>query len=59
MTHRTSIFPVVDKILVLRDGQVQAFAPRDEVLGALAKAAAQAQQQRAVAVAQPRAAHPA
>jgi ATP-binding cassette, subfamily C, bacterial exporter for protease/lipase len=56
MTHRASIFPVVDKILVLRDGQVQAFGPRDEVLGAISKAAAQAQQ-RAVAAAQPRAAH--
>jgi ATP-binding cassette, subfamily C, type I secretion system permease/ATPase len=44
MTHRTSILPVVDKMLVLRDGQSQAFGPRDEVLAALNKAAAQAQQ---------------
>jgi len=44
MTHRTSILGVVDKMLVLREGQVQAFGPRDEVLAALAKAAAQAQQ---------------
>ncbi|NKE66406.1 type I secretion system permease/ATPase [Ramlibacter sp. RBP-2] len=46
MTHRTSILPVVDKMLVLRDGQVQAFGPRDDVLAALNKAiqAAQAQQ---------------
>jgi ATP-binding cassette, subfamily C, bacterial exporter for protease/lipase len=56
MTHRSSIFPVVDKILVLRDGQVQAFGPRDEVLGAISKAAAQAQQ-RALAAAQARTAH--
>jgi ATP-binding cassette subfamily C exporter for protease/lipase len=44
MTHRTSVLAVADKMLVLRDGQVQAFGPRDEVLAALSKAAAQAQQ---------------
>jgi ATP-binding cassette, subfamily C, bacterial exporter for protease/lipase len=57
MTHRSSIFPVVDKILVLRDGQVQAFGPRDEVLGAISKAAAQAQQRALAAAAQARTAH--
>jgi ATP-binding cassette subfamily C exporter for protease/lipase len=58
MTHRTSILGVADKMLVLRDGQVQGFGPRDEVLAALAKgqaqaqqAAQQAQQQRAAAAA--------
>ena len=45
ITHRTSILEVVDKILVLRDGQQQMFGPRDEVLHALAKASQQAQQQ--------------
>jgi ATP-binding cassette subfamily C exporter for protease/lipase len=44
MTHRTSVLAVVDKLLVLRDGQMQAFGPRDEVLAAIAKAAQQAQQ---------------
>ncbi|MBY0454650.1 MAG: type I secretion system permease/ATPase [Burkholderiaceae bacterium] len=43
MTHRTSILAVADKMLVLRDGQQQAFGPRDEVLGALNQAALQAQ----------------
>ncbi len=53
MTHRTSILPAVDKMLVLREGQVQGFGPRDEVLAALNKAAqahqAQQQAQRAAA----------
>ncbi len=44
MTHRASILSVADKLLVLRDGQMQGFGPRDEVLAAMQKAAAQAQQ---------------
>ncbi len=44
MTHRTSVLAVVDKMLVLRDGQQAAFGPRDEVLAALSKAAQQTQQ---------------
>jgi ATP-binding cassette subfamily C exporter for protease/lipase len=35
MTHRTSVLAAIDKILVLRDGQVAGFGPRDEVLAAL------------------------
>ena len=42
MTHRTSVQAVADKMLVLRDGQTQAFGPRDDVLAALQKAAQQA-----------------
>ncbi len=45
MTHRTSVLAVADKMLVLRDGQMQAFGPRDEVLAALQKAAQQVQAQ--------------
>ena len=41
MTHRTSVLGVADKMLVLRDGQQQAFGPRDDVLAALQKAAQQ------------------
>ena len=38
MTHRTSVLAVADKMLVLHDGVVQAFGPRDEVLTALKQA---------------------
>ena len=41
MTHRTSVLAVADKMLVLRDGQMHAFGPRDDVLAALQKAAQQ------------------
>jgi len=50
ITHRTSILGVVDKILVLRDGQQQAFGPRDEVLQALAQANQAAASQAAAVV---------
>ena len=43
MTHRTSVLAVADKMLVLRDGQQQAFGARDDVLAALNKAAQQTQ----------------
>lgn len=45
ITHRTSVLPAADKVLMLRDGQVAAFGPRDEVLAALQRAQQQAQQQ--------------
>ncbi|HKX21635.1 MAG TPA: hypothetical protein VJM81_00015 [Rhizorhapis sp.] len=35
VAHRMGILGVVDKILVLRDGRVDAFGARDEVLGRL------------------------
>ena len=44
MTHRTSVLAVAHKMLVLREGQSQAFGPRDEVLKALNEAAAKARQ---------------
>ncbi len=40
ITHRTSIISSADKILLLRDGQVAAFGPRDDVIKALSQAAA-------------------
>jgi ATP-binding cassette subfamily C exporter for protease/lipase len=44
MTHRTSVLSVADKMLVLREGQLQMFGPRDDVLKALAEAVAKARQ---------------
>jgi len=37
ITHRTSVLPIADAMLILRGGQVAAFGPRDEVLATLAK----------------------
>jgi ATP-binding cassette subfamily C exporter for protease/lipase len=49
ITHRVNLVMAADKVLVLRDGTVQLFGPRDEVAAALAKAnqeaAARTQQQ--------------
>ena len=42
MSHRSSVLAVADKMLMLREGQVALFGPRDEVLAALKKAAGQA-----------------
>lgn len=35
VTHRTNVVSAVDKILVLRDGQVAGFGARDEILAAM------------------------
>lgn len=57
ITHRPGILAVADRLLILRDGQVQADGPRDEVLAALraaqAAAAAQAKPGGGALVAQP------
>lgn len=47
ITHRTSILPACDKLLVLHEGQVGAFGPRDEILANMRKAAGQAAAQQA------------
>jgi ATP-binding cassette subfamily C exporter for protease/lipase len=43
MTHRTSIVGVVDKLMVLREGSLQHYGPRNDILATLAKAAQAAQ----------------
>jgi len=43
ITHRTSVLAVVDWLLVMRDGMIHAYGPRDEVLLALQRAAQAAQ----------------
>jgi ATP-binding cassette subfamily C exporter for protease/lipase len=42
ITHRISLLKSCDKVLLLRDGQTQAFGPRDEVMAAMSKANAEA-----------------
>jgi ATP-binding cassette subfamily C exporter for protease/lipase len=39
ITHRTNVVGVVDKLMMLRDGVIQLFGPRDEVMATLTKAA--------------------
>mgnify|MGYP000930931631 CR=1 FL=1 len=41
ISHRTNMLQVADALLLLRDGQAAMYGPRDEVLAALQKAAAQ------------------
>ncbi|MCK7491473.1 MAG: hypothetical protein MZW92_07045 [Comamonadaceae bacterium] len=53
MSHRPSVLNVADKLLLLRDGQQQAFGPRDEVLAAIQQARATAVQQATQRQAQP------
>jgi len=51
ISHRTSILRHIDKMLVLREGQVQFFGPRDEVMQKLAAHKAEQQPQIAKATA--------
>jgi ATP-binding cassette subfamily C exporter for protease/lipase len=39
ISHRPSILPVVDRILVMRDGTAQGYGPRDEILASLSRPA--------------------
>ncbi|WP_235535079.1 type I secretion system permease/ATPase [Sphingomonas sp. Leaf339] len=52
VSHKLSVLPAVDKILVMRDGRVALFGPRDEVMNALkpAPTVTAAPQRRTVAL---------
>ncbi len=39
ITHRTSVLSVVDRLLVMKDGQVSLYGPKEQVFAALKKAA--------------------
>lgn len=40
VTHKLTVMPVVDRILVMKDGQMAALGPRDEVLATITRPAA-------------------
>jgi len=47
VTHRRDLLDLADLLLVLREGQVQGFGPRDQVLAAMQKAAEESRQRAA------------
>jgi len=49
ITHRPNILTIVDKILLLRDGQVEAFGPREEIMPRLTRPAKIARPVKAIA----------
>jgi ATP-binding cassette subfamily C exporter for protease/lipase len=49
ITHRTSVLSAVDKLMVLQDGMMQLYGPRDQVLQALMQANQQQAAQQAAA----------
>lgn len=53
ITHRTNVLATVDSLLVLRDGALVLYGPRDEVLARLNSANVVAAQQRGAAAALP------
>jgi len=54
ITHRVNLLKVCDKVMLLADGQLKAFGPRDEVMAAIAKVNAE-QTAKSQSAAQPRA----
>lgn len=48
VAHKLSILPVVDKLLVMKDGRAEIFGPRDEIMTRLAKGRTRPTPQRTV-----------
>jgi ATP-binding cassette subfamily C exporter for protease/lipase len=38
ISHRSNVLEAADQLLILREGQVQAFGPRDQILNAIKEA---------------------
>ncbi len=51
ITHRTTLLPAAERLLVMNDGQMVMFGPRDEVLAALKKGAEDARAKQSTAAA--------
>lgn len=49
ITHRRQLLLAAEKLMIIRDGQMQAFGPRDEVLDAIKRAVEAAQQAKSQA----------
>ncbi len=58
ITHRSTLLPVADKLMVMADGKTRMFGPREEVQAALKKASDEARTKAAMALAARRAALP-
>ena len=48
VSHKLSIMPAIDKIMVIRDGRIEQYGPRDEILGKIAPHANRPQPPRMV-----------
>jgi ATP-binding cassette subfamily C exporter for protease/lipase len=59
ITHRPAVLPVTNKLMVLREGTIAAFGPREEVLAALKGQSASAAASRPAELQAPVAARPA
>ena len=59
ITHRTTLMPAADKLMVMADGKTVMFGPRDDVQAALKKANEEARAKLAAQAGRPQASRPA